>query len=275
MRAQRKSAGPTRLFVLLTDFGLSDWYVGVMKGVLTARAPGVPIVDLTHEISPGDVRAAAFVLENSWTWFAEGSIFLVVVDPGVGTARRAIAVRAGDRFFVGPDNGVLSPVLETSQARVHLIDTVALGVESVSNTFHGRDIFAPAAALLAEPGAFDRLGTEIDDAERIDRGHLVLSHNRIAGHVVYVDRFGNCITDISESALSDFRGSTPPSSLVVRTGEVVIRGVVSNYVEADAEPCALIGSSGRLEIAVGRGDASTHLGLEAGDVVEISLNETD
>jgi S-adenosylmethionine hydrolase len=257
---------------LLTDFGVNDWYVGVMKGVLATRAAGVPLVDLTHGIAAGDVRSAAFVLENSWKWFPPGSVFLVVVDPGVGTSRRPLAVRAEARLFVGPDNGVLSPALSIPSAEARVIDPESLGIESLSPTFHGRDLFAPAAAHLATGHAFDELGVRASELERLEPDHLVVSQERITGHVIYVDRFGNCITDIDDEALKRFQGEHPTSSIVVQSEGTVIRGVVETYGAApEGKPCALIGSSGRLEIAVPGGDAATRLGLEGGDVVEIRI----
>jgi S-adenosylmethionine hydrolase len=260
--------------VLLTDFGVGDWYVGVMKGVLSARAPGVPLIDLTHGIGAGDIRSAAFVLENSWRWFPEGAVFLVVVDPGVGTARRPLAIAAEERFFIGPDNGVLSPALATGSAVSRVLDPEALGVEVLSHTFHGRDLFSPAAAHLARGEAFDGIGERITDVKRLEARHIVVSQDRITGHVIYLDHFGNCITDIDEESLKRFQGDQPASSLLVQSEGAVIHGLVETYGDApEGKPCALIDSSGRLEIAVRGGSAATTLGLEGGDVVEVTIGE--
>lgn len=259
---------------LLTDFGAGDWYVGVIKGVLSARAPGAQLIDLTHDIGPGDIRSAAFVLENSWKWFAPGSVFLVVVDPGVGTSRRPLAVAAENRFFIGPDNGVLTPALATGAALPRVIDPASLGIELLSHTFHGRDLFSPAAAYLARREPFDRIGVPAGEVQRLESRHIVVSQDRITGHVIYVDHFGNCITDIDEETLNRFQGDHPASSLLIQSEGTVIPGIVQTYGEIpEGKPCALIDSSGRLEIAVRGTSAATTLGIEGGDIVEVSIGE--
>lgn len=260
---------PTAPIVLLTDFGAGDWYAGVLKGVLLERAPGATLVDLSHAVPPGDVRTGAFVLENAWRWFPSGSVFLVVVDPGVGTKRRPLAVRAEERFFVGPDNGVLTPAIAVAGAEVRRIDPAAVPVESVSPTFHGRDLFAPAAALLHGGTALDSLGPEVTDPARLGPEALLVSQHRLVGHIIYVDRFGNCISDIPGDALLSFlaEGEAAPR---VSVGSLVIEGLVLAYGEAgEAEACALIGSSGRLEIALRGGDARQRFGLAVGQTVEV------
>ena len=260
--------------VLLTDFGAGDWYVGVMKGVVLARLPGVTLVDLSHAVPPGDVRAGAFVLANGWTWFPEDSVFLVVVDPGVGTKRRPLAVRAARRYFVGPDNGVLSPALAEEDAEVRRIEPAALGAGRITPTFHGRDLFAPAAAHLAGGGSFASIGPAVPDPERLGLDMLVVSQSRLHGRIVYVDRFGNCITDIPGEFLERFAGEAPGGGLRVSLGALIIDGLVGTYGDAsEGDPCALVGSSGRLEIAVRGGDARQRLGLAVGDSVEVQRRE--
>lgn len=269
-REQRSSP-----IALLTDFGGGDWYVGVIKGVLSAQAPGAQLIDLTHDIAPGDIPSAAFVLENSWKWFAPGAVFLVVVDPGVGTSRRPLAVAAEDRFFIGPDNGVLSPVLATGAALPRVIDPESLGIEVLSQTFHGRDLFSPAAAYLARREPFDRIGERAGEVQRLEPRQIVVSQDRITGHIIYLDHFGNCITDIDEESLRRFQGQHPSSSLLIQSEGTVIHGVVETYGQApESMPCALIDSSGRLEIAVRGASAATTLGLEAGDLVEVRISES-
>jgi hypothetical protein len=254
--------------VLLTDYGADDWYAGVLHGVLLARSPGAALVDLTHSVPPGDVAAGAFILENAWRWFAEGTVFLVVVDPGVGTERRPLAVRAAGRFFVGPDNGVLSPALSASDAEARQIEGSAVGAVALSPTFHGRDLFAPAAAALHRGTAFDSLGPVVSNPVIRGPEVLVVSQDLLVGRVVYVDRFGNCITDIPEGALERFLGGA--GAPLVRLGTHAVRRWARTYGEAaEGEALALIGSSGRLEIAVRGGDAARRLGVVIGDVVEV------
>ena len=264
---------PRPLVALLTDFGVGDWYVGVMKGVLLERLPEAALVDLSHAVPAGDVRAGAFVLDNAWSWFPERAVFLVVVDPGVGTKRRPLAVRAAGRHFIGPDNGVLTPALAEEDAEARQIEAAVLGVTRVTPTFHGRDLFAPAAAHLAGGGDFAEIGPAVADPERLSLDMLVVSHSRLHGRIVYVDRFGNCITDIPGDFLERFLGPDG-TGLQVHVGSLTVRGLVRTYGEAgDGEACALIGSSGRLEIAVRGGDARQRLGLAVGDSVEVRSNQ--
>ena len=268
-------SAPAPCIALLTDFGVDDWYVGVMKGVFAQRAPGVPLLDVSHAVAPGDIRAGAFVLENARPWYPAGTVFLVVIDPGVGTKRRPIAVRAQEHYFVGPDNGVLTPALTLDGAESRLIDPTELGIETLSKTFHGRDLFSPTAAHLAVTGEFASIGEVVTDAIRLDPGRLLVSHDRLVGQIVYVDRFGNCITDITAEQLEQFRGDHDAAALQVRVGGAWIHGAVDTYGRVDeGELCALVGSSGRLEIAVRLGDASEQLGLQSGDSVEVQVPAT-
>ena len=158
--------------VLLTDFGASDWYVAAMKGVILAHEPATELVDLSHAVPPGDIDHAAFLLEQTWRWYPEGTVFLVVVDPGVGTARRALGVRAAERLFVGPDNGVLSPALEEPGAEAREIDPARVGAGVIAPTFHGRDLFAPAAAALA---GLD-VGAAESTLDQLAAVHLIQEH---------------------------------------------------------------------------------------------------
>lgn len=260
---------PAAPIVLLTDYGADDWYAGVLRGVLLSHSPGATLVDLTHSIPPGDVAAGAFVLDNAWRWFAEGAVFLVVVDPGVGTGRRPLAVRAAGRAFVGPDNGVLSSALAEPDAEAREIDPHAVGVGELSATFHGRDLFAPAAARLHAGLAFASVGPPAP--QPVIRGPevLVVSRDGIAGRVVYVDRFGNCITDIPAETLARVLGDDR-RAVRVRAGTHQVERWVSTYGDvAEGEACALVGSSGRLEIAVRGGSAARALSIAVGDPVEV------
>ena len=255
---------------LLTDFGVSDGYVAAMKGVLLARLSEATLVDVTHAVPPGEIARAAFVLEEVAGHFPAGTAFLVVVDPGVGSDRRPLAVSAGGRFFVGPDNGVLTPALRLEDAVVRVIEPSRVGAASITRTFHGRDLFAPAAAYLAGGGGFLRLGRAITDPVRLPERAVQQVGRTLQGRVVYVDRFGNCITNVRESDLRSFCGEAEPSSCTIRVGNAVIAAWVGTY--ADALPgaaCALLGSTGRLEIALREGHAALRLGVHEGDKVTI------
>ena len=224
MSAKAEPSGPTPI-VLLTDFGTDDWYVGVMKGVLSSCAAGVPLIDLTHGIGAGDIHSAAFVLENSWKWFPDGSVFLVVVDPGVGTSRRPLAVHAANRFFVGPDNGVLSPALTVDASTTRVIEPEALGIELLSHTFHGRDLFSPAAAYLATMQPFEGIGQRATDVKRLEPRH----NRREPGPRQPVTSsmsivLATAFTDVDGDSLKQFQGDQPASSLMIQSEGTVIQG---------------------------------------------------
>lgn len=255
--------------VLLTDFGASDWYVAAMKGSVLSRAPESTLVDLSHAVPPGDLAYADFLLEQTWRWYPTESVFVVVVDPGVGTGRRSIAVRAAERMFVGPDNGVLTSALEEPDAEVRVIDPERVSAGNLSATFHGRDLFGPAAAALAEGAAFASIGELTKDAVRLPRSRASLDGGRGEAHVVHVDRFGNAITDLREGELREWMGEG--GKVVVRAGSAEIVGLSRTYGDAPAgTPIALIGSTGRLEIAIADAHAGTRLGLGPGSVVQLS-----
>ena len=260
--------------VLLTDFGLADWYVAAMKGVLLGLAPGAPLVDLTHAIPPGDARRAAFVLAQAWPWFPAETVFVAVVDPGVGGARRALAARAAARSFVGPDNGVLTPALEQPGAEAVAIDPARLAADVPSATFHGRDLFAPAAARLAAGVALASLGAAVVDAVRLAPERPFARGGALVGHVVYVDRFGDCVTDVTHEDLAAYLAGRAAAGLRVRAGRAAIAGLARTYADApEGAALALLGSGGRLEIAVRGGHAGARLGLAPGDPVELSWAE--
>jgi hypothetical protein len=239
---------------LLTDFGTADGYVAEIKGVLVSRAPGVPIVDLSHDIPPQDVAFGRLTVARYWKRFPVGTVHLVVVDPGVGTARAAIAICSEGRFLVGPDNGVLSPALFALDAKV-----VQLPVDpSASATFHGRDVFAPVVAQLATGAPLEDVGEPYRDAVRLRTPPPFRdAHGLLHGEVLAIDRFGNVITNL---LTRDARG-------MVKIGGRAAR-MVRTYGEATrGELVALIGSSGFVEVAVREGNAAVALGVERGAVV--------
>jgi hypothetical protein len=252
-----------RPIALLTDFGHCDWFVASMKGLILSVNPGAVIVDINHNIPAGGIPAAAFNLLACHSSFPKGTIFVAVVDPGVGSSRAAIAVKAGPYFFLGPDNGVLSPVIDNYyNPEFRALFNPKYFRKEVSLTFHGRDIFMPVAAHLSKGVAFDKLGPRIKDIIRLSLPLAREKGKQITGSVMYIDHFGNAITNI-------------PSSLITRRiNHVAVKGrrvpLLSCYADAkEGKPLALVGSCGFVEISVNRGSAANKMRLKIGDKVEI------
>ncbi len=258
---------------LLTDFGLQDTYVGVMKGVIQTIAPNAAVIDLTHEVPPQDVRAGAFHLLVSYRYFPAGTCFCAVVDPGVGTTRRpiAVAVRTAEDTaytFVLPDNGLLTPILDESEVvQAVVLDTPRYHLPNVSHTFHGRDIFAPVAAHLAAGVPISDVGTPLPLHElvRIEWPHPQPSADGWLATVVHADHFGNLITNLrAEDLLPDER------NWLIATGPVQIQGISRTFGDvAPGMPVAYIGSSGFLELAVRQGNARRQWGIGPGAMVRV------
>jgi S-adenosylmethionine hydrolase len=252
-----------RRITLLTDFGTVDGYVGAVKGVIAARAPGVPIDDVSHEIVHGDVRGAARALERYWRLYPEGTVHVVVVDPGVGTSRRALACEADGRFLVAPDNGLLSPVLAEASAWWTVWIEDASGpppaATGFSATFHGRDVFAPAAAHLALGHPLGALGRRVTDPVRLEEPEPVRQGSAGSGVVIGVDHFGNLLTNVPGTWLTD--------RVVVSVAGRQLR-TVRTYGEArPGELVALVGSDGRVEVAARDGSAAEQLRVGSGAAV--------
>jgi hypothetical protein len=243
------------LVTLLTDFGTADGYVAELKAVLATEAPGVAVVDASHDVPAQDVEAARLALARYWRRFPRGTVHLAVVDPGVGSARDALAVESDGRLLVGPDNGVLSPALLLAGARA-----VCLPVPPrAAPTFHGRDVFAPAAARLALGAALDSLGGPADDpVVRRPPEARRLADGGIEGCVIAVDRFGNAVTNL----LAGPTAQRPGAALDVAGRAVPVRRVYADV--PSGEPVALAGSNGLLEIAVRDGSAARLLGVARG-----------
>ena len=254
------------LITMTTDFGLSDGYVGAMKGVILSIAPETTIVDITHDIQPHAIVQAAFVVAAVAPYFPSGTIHLVVVDPGVGSERRAIAVQTKKATFVAPDNGVLTFILrplteETGPpAKIIQLTRRKYWLSKVSSTFHGRDIFAPVAAHLAAGVSFSKLGKPIDDPVLLDLPQpRQISDGSLQGHVIYVDRFGNLVTDIPAAWLGGSR------EWQVEVAGRTVRQLSPTYADvARGQLLALIGSAGLLELAVREGSAALMLGIGIG-----------
>lgn len=259
------------IITLLTDFGANDGTVGVMKGVLLGIAPQAHLVDLSHGVEPQDVRTAALVLGRAAPYFPAGTIHLVVVDPGVGTDRRPMAARLGPHFFVGPDNGAATRLIAQSEALGHPTSFVRLDRPerwrpTVSDVFHGRDLFAPVAAHLANGVALGELGTPFTNPVRLPLSGPVPMPGGLRGEVEYVDRFGNLRTNIRRADCGEM---TPAG---VRLGWVEIAGLVRTFGERPAgEIIAFWGSGDELCIAVVNGSAASRLALAPGATVELAL----
>lgn len=256
-----------RVITLTTDFGLRDPFVGVMKGVILGINPAAQLVDLTHEITPQDVLEAALAVEAAVSFFPPGTIHLVVVDPGVGSARRPLGVSAGGHLFVGPDNGVFSFLFTEPGWTAVALEAPAFRLPEVSRTFHGRDIFAPAAAHLSLGVPLDRFGPRVTDPVRIPWPVARREGDALVGEVVHADRFGNLLTSIT---VRDLAPLGPESSLTVEVGGVAVPGLSAAYAErAPGELGAIVGSSNRLELFVRDGSARDRLGVGRGTRVTV------
>ena len=269
---------PRRIITLTTDFGTSDAYVGIMKGVILSINPNARVVDLTHAIPPQDIYDAAFSIYVAHSYFPKGTIHIIVVDPGVGSDRQAVVSRTDNAFFVCPDNGVLSYVLQSVEnEREQSIDSVAIQnaayyLPEVSNTFHGRDIFAPVAAHLSLGAPFDDIGPPVQTLVQLPIQVPELARNSLTGQIVKIDRFGNAITNISETAIAHLKSASTGgiTTYEIRIGSVRLHRFNRAYAESGVgEPLAIIGSSGLLEIAINGGNAKEDLGIKWGDSVVI------
>jgi len=256
-----------RVITLTTDFGAADWFVGTMRGVILSIHPRVQIVDITHGVRAGDVRAAAFTVAASCRFFPENTIHVAVVDPGVGSPRTAIAVQTENYVFVGPDNGVLSLALARERIKaIFQIRNPLLFLHPVSQTFHGRDVFAPVAAHLSKGLPLQKLGPRVRDFVRLDWPKPKISEGVMVGKIIYLDNFGNAITNISGLSLREF-GSERCQVSVKR--KPICR--IGSFYQAVpiGKPVAVPGSSGFLEIAVNCGLAAKVFRLKVGDTVTV------
>ena len=263
------------LVTLTTDFGMEDGNVGVMKGVILGINPDVAIIDLSHDIPPQGIADAAYVLRRAYAFFPQGTIHLVVVDPGVGTDRRPLAVRTRRALFVAPDNGVLSYVLDHVRETadhphaVHL-NNPAYWLPEISHVFHGRDIFAPVAAHLSLGVPMDDFGPPIGDLLALPTPHLMRQPGKVRGQVMHIDHFGNLLTNIPRSDLLSL-GQT----ITTKLGEARISGLCTAFGHArHGEPIAYVDSSGHLAIAVVNGSAQELLHSREGERVEVVAQHT-
>ncbi len=270
----RSGSNPT--IALLTDFSWHNWYLGVMRGVILKINPDARIVDLCHDVSSQDIKEGSFILDRSFRYFPPGTIFLCVVDPGVGGGRSNLIVKTEDYFFVAPDNGILTPVFEDE----HIMNVydATLGeytLELHGSTFYGRDVFAPLAAHLSLGVEPSDMGVELDKVLQIPlvKPH-VASSGEISGRAVYVDDFGNIITNISEDYINRvFQGRVPGEKFMIRVAGRRIHGLKEYYEQAKkGKLIALIDSWGYVELAVNRGNAYEELDMKEKKSLEIFLS---
>ena len=270
---------PGPVITLLSDFGLSDSYVGAMKGVISSICPGASLVDITHEVPPQDLLQGAFLLSTAWHFFPSGTVHVAVVDPGVGTERKPLLVRARDHFFLAPDNGILSLVLPDEDVGAVPFQAyqaaIPRGVEAfaltnsaywrhpVSNTFHGRDIFVPAAANLLLGAAPGDMGERVEKMVRLAVPRPLWENGFLTGYVLHVDRFGNIVTNIVLQDIAEMSGG-----IEIEVGKSKISRFSDTYSEAN-ELTALIGGQGYLEVALPNGNAALELGVRAQDRVVV------
>lgn len=257
------------VIALLTDFGTRDHYAGVIKGVVLGICPDVTLVDVSHDLPPHDVRFAALEVAATYRFFPPGTIFIIVVDPGVGTARRGLAAEAGDWRFVAPDNGVLTAVFqETPPKRVVELTERRFARPTVSRTFEGRDRFAPAAAWIAKGTQLAAFGRTVTDYMLIDLPRPAQDDGRIRGTVVRVDRFGNVVTNLDRRLCERLGEGTAGLHLTVG-GQVIARFVTTYADLGRGEVGALFGSTDHLECAAQSASAADLLGARVGDPVEL------
>ncbi len=258
---------------LLTDFGLSDGYVGVMKGVIAGLAPGVPCIDISHEIMPQDVASAAWVLATSYRYFPHHTIFVCVVDPGVGSQREPVAVHAGEWFFVGPNNGLFSYILqEQSVHEAVILVNSAYHLPQVSMTFQGRDIFSPVAASIARAVSLTDLGPAIQTSalQRLDIALPFIQGDYISAQIVHSDRFGNLITNIPFALVPELFSYSVVRLLFSRMGVAVSArrrffAETSGKAEDDQSPFLYVDSSSYIGIALQNGSAANMLRVTVGE----------
>ena len=260
---------PKPILTLTTDFGLSDHYVGVMKGVILGICPEARIVDITHEAAPFDITEGAYLIAQAWRYFPRRTVHVVVVDPGVGTARRPILMEAGGHFFIAPDNGVLSMIYSREKHKIRLISAERYFLKPVSHTFHGRDVFAPSAAHLAKGVPAARMGRIIDDYLRpVFEKPQQTGKRAWAGRVLKIDRFGNIVTNFHAADFPDLERR----DFLLTVGGRQIGVLARNYAEAGpGELFAIVGSSGYLEVSGNQISAAKESGCQSGGPVELNL----
>ena len=259
------------VITLLTDFGHKDWYVASMKGCILSLAPDAVCIDITHEIPPGDIRTAAFTLAQSYSDFPEQTIFLCVVDPGVGTKRSAIAIRLGRNYLVGPDNGTFSYLVDREKDRdieIYKIENEIFFNKQPSHTFHGRDIFAPVSAHLAHGVVISKLGPRLEKIEKVNLPRATYFKRKAKGEILFIDHFRNAITNFIQKELEP---NFQSNKIMLTVGDYIIPFVKTFGDVAEGELLGYYGSGGFVEIALNGGNAKEEISLRIEQKVEITL----
>lgn len=257
-----------KLISFLSDFGLRDNFVGVVKAVILKINPSAQIVDICHQISPHSIWEAGFLLKSSFRFFPKGTIHLAVVDPEVGTPRKAIIVKTENFYFIAPDNGLLSFVLEEEPPlKIIEITNERYFLKPVSSTFHARDIFAPVAGYLSKGRAIDKFGNEVSDYNKLEWVLPKIRKNVLEGEVIYIDYFGNLVTNIRKEVFENFVRNR---RFRIKAGDFYIKKISFNYAQADSkQPIALIDSFGYLEISLKEKNAAYSLRLNKGSKIKV------
>lgn len=253
---------------LITDFGLKDNFVGVMKAVILKINPQVHIIDISHALEPQDIMEAALMLQSSYNYFPSGTVHLVVVDPGVGSRRKKLLVKTKNYFFVAPDNGVLSMTLkEDAPVKIIEITEQKYFLKPISRTFHGRDIFAPVCAYISKGKPLERFGRTIKSFKDLELPKVKTDTKGLTGEVIHIDHFGNLISNIPKDTLESFiKGKKVKIHIKGKT----INKISGSYFKAvRLRPLALIGSSNYLEIALNRGSAKNYFGVDRGTKIKV------
>lgn len=262
-----------KIITLTTDFGLQDYYVSAMKGVILQQAPDARLIDISHEIPSQDIMAGSWVLKNSAMLFPAGTVHLVVIDPGVGTKRRPIALQVGEQFFVGPDNGIFSLLTEGHDFRAVELTPQPFWRSDPSSTFHGRDIFAPVAARLCGGAELMALGDPIEELQTYRWAVPIADKDGIQGWVIHIDKFGNLITNISRDLIDEVIDG---SDVKIYLGNTILDEIDHTFGSVpEGEPVAYIGSSGMLEVAINKGNAEEMLGVQKGAQISLVLQHSD
>lgn len=261
----------SQIITLTTDFGTQDYYVSAMKAVMLGIAPDVRFVDVSHEIPPQDIMAGAWVIRNTAFLYPPGTVHLVVIDPGVGTSRNPVALKIKDQYFVGPDNGIFSLFFNEFEYEACKLNNADFWRKGVSNTFHGRDIFAPVSAYLSNGTSLSEIGEPIDELVTYHWAVPIADKDGLQGWVLHIDRFGNLITNLTQELIEDH---LEKKHVKIYVGNTMLNKIVTTFGDVeDGEPAAFIGSSGNLEIGINKGNAARMLSVDKGAQISIVLQK--
>jgi S-adenosylmethionine hydrolase len=262
------------IITLLTDFGTEDAYVGVMKGVILSINPSAAVVDVCHYIDPQDLIEAAYLIKSSYRYFPKGTVHIIIVDPGVGGNRSIVAVELAGHIFLAPDNGVLTLLMDEGEVdAIVRVENTHYFLNSISQTFHGRDIFAPVGAHISKGVPIEKLGPYLGKQELIRLSipkPYISDKDELIGTIISIDRFGNCISNINENCLNKFVENGSEKRLEIKIGKTVIKSLSHTYTDVEPKrPLAIIGSFGYLEIAMSCDNAGRQLNVEKGDTITL------